>query len=146
MRQSKSELLILRISAETKKLLADAAEKRGESITALVTRGAIAEAKKARAKGRAESDAKLLWRAYQEAQQGGKNGYRIAGRVTVSCFHPKLGKRRQTKNATEVDEKKTLWRFYDEKLKKFSISIPARRRNEFIKGVLDMTARKTRTR
>jgi hypothetical protein len=134
----KSAILILRIDDEEKHLIADAAATCGESITALVRRASLAEAKKALTEKKTKENTSPAYpnlrircaTCYAEAKQGGANGYEKAGRYIATFIIQEDAEAWKTGG----DKQKVVEWFsknYPDVLK----SVPKRRQKQFVKGI-----------
>jgi hypothetical protein len=153
---TKTEALILRIGAAEKQQIADAAHARGESITTLVTRAALKEAKKILTKTGGKKMEQVVGRhggvpsffraGCWEASRGGTNTYADAAWHLASAVSNEIPYDIENDDwSTEVDKlleacaqesEDDIWGWFSLHYPKCMKLIPVRRRDQFVKGVL----------
>jgi hypothetical protein len=155
--EPKSETLILRIGAKEKQLIAEAAGRSGESMTTLVRRAALNEAKKILTKkggkkmeqataGRHTGVPNFFRYGCLEASQGGTNTY------TTPAWHLAIHLDEQIPYDADEDEwsneidklldlcakedEDAIWQWFTDHYPKCMELVPDRRKDQFVKGIL----------
>ena|SRR2546427_5550786 len=154
--EPETEFLILRIGTEEKELIAEAAGRSGESMTTLVQRAALKEAKKILSKkggkriqqaaGRRTSVPSFFRAGCWEASRGGTNTY------ATPAWHLAIHVDEQIPYDVEQDEWSeqiaklldlcgkedydSIWQWFVDHYPKCMKLVPIRRKEQFVKGIL----------
>jgi uncharacterized protein (DUF1778 family) len=154
--ETKSETLILRIGAKEKQLIAEAAGRSGESMTTLVRRAALNEAKKILTKkgGKKMEQAterhtgvpRFFKYGCLEASQGGTNTYATpAWHLAIHLDEQIPYDADEDEWANEIDKLQNLcakededaiWQWFTDHYPKCMELVPDRRKDQFVKGIL----------
>ncbi len=154
----KEEIVIVRMATEDKKQIADAAKKRGESITNFITNTVLKEAKKVQVIKEASMENTVTRPTHggiptffkalcMTASEGGAHNYRYVGysfgaategEIPWDADYDEWWKmldevRKYIKN----EDRKNIWQWYKNVYPNAMKLLPARRKDSFIDGILE---------
>jgi len=154
----KEEVLVVRMAAEDKKQIADAARKRGESITNFITSTALKEAKKVLARQEANMEKTITRPTHggiptffkalcMTASEGGAHSYKYVGNSFGAATAGEIpwdanddeweNMLEEVRRYIENEDRESIWQWYKEVYPSAMKLISARRRDSFVDGILE---------
>jgi len=154
----KEGMLVVRMATEDKKQIANAARKRGESITNFITSTALKEARKVLARQEANMEKTItrsthggiptFFRALcMTASKGGEHSYKYVGYSFGAATSSEIpwdasydeweNMLEEVRRYIENEDRESIWQWYKDVYPSAMKLIPARRKDSFVDGILE---------